>query len=390
MTGKIIKILRKIKMNLIKNFAYALKEYFKLKKKNNLNNDFFFYAESQSDWDHLEPIVNDMISLGYKNIIKITSDLMDQNLTQKNTFYIGTGAIRTILFKALNAKAMFLTLPDIGNSFLKKSDNKKIKYIYIFHSLMSTHRIYTEKAFDNYDIILCPGKFHLNEILIREKLYKLQEKFLVEYGYPKIDTLIEKKKLFKSKNKKKTVLIAPTWGDSSIVKSCLVKIIKILLDKDYKVMLRLHTMSKKYDKNVVKYVKKNFLNKKNFFFEEENKNLNTFLEADFLISDWSGSAFEFAFLNLRPVIFINTKPKINNKNWQKLNLVCIEDQVRKKIGKEFEQDNISKIPDFINFYDQSEDEQKKWKENIFKAKEGILYDFNKSKKDILKKLLGLI
>ena len=42
-----------------------------------------------------------------------------------------------------------------------------------------------------------------------------------------------------------------------------------------------------------------------------------------MISDWSGAAIEFAFATKRLVIFINTKPKINNKIG-KINLPCEE------------------------------------------------------------------
>jgi len=44
---------------------------------------------------------------------------------------------------------MIMTLTDLDNN-LKKSINCK-KYVYFFHSAASTHVVYTEEAFKNYD-----------------------------------------------------------------------------------------------------------------------------------------------------------------------------------------------------------------------------------------------
>ena len=46
-----------------------------------------------------------------------------------------------------------MTLTDLGNHEIKRSKNCK-SYVYLFHSLVSTHKGYTHKAFENYDVIL--------------------------------------------------------------------------------------------------------------------------------------------------------------------------------------------------------------------------------------------
>ena len=151
-------------MKSIINFYLSALNLLKIKKIYLPQKKYFFYAETNSDWEHLEPLLNYLEKKCNKEIVRITSDINDQYINKKNTFYIGSGSIRTILFKTINAKALIMTLPEIDCYYLKKSIHKNVKYIYVFHSIFSSHRIYSEMAFDNYDTILCVGNFHLNEV----------------------------------------------------------------------------------------------------------------------------------------------------------------------------------------------------------------------------------
>jgi YidC/Oxa1 family membrane protein insertase len=71
-----------------------------------------------------------------------------------------------------------MTMTDLENNILKR--NKFVKnYIYFFHGAVSTTKIYTSTAFDNYDTILCNGDYQVNEIRQREKLANLKKKNLL-------------------------------------------------------------------------------------------------------------------------------------------------------------------------------------------------------------------
>ena len=105
------------------------------------------------------------------NICYTTSDENDPVLKFKKkgltTYNIGEGIIRTIMFKTIEANIFITTLNDLQNFFLKRSPFVK-NYIYVFHCLQSTHKVYREKSFDNYDIIFCAGSHHLKEIKKRK------------------------------------------------------------------------------------------------------------------------------------------------------------------------------------------------------------------------------
>jgi hypothetical protein len=94
-----------------------------------------------------------------------------------------------------------------------------------------------------------------------------------------------------------------------------------------------------------------------------------------MISDWSGASTEFAFALERPVLFIDTKQKINNINWKEYDLTPMEDSIRDIIGMKISEDKIDYINDYIDkvFNDQAEIRKK-----IIKAKKENIYNLGKS------------
>ena len=285
--------------------------------------------------------------------------------------------MRTVFFKTLDAKAVIMTLPDLDNYYIKRS-NKNIKYFYVFHSVFSTHRIYNEKAFDNYDVIMCAGEHHLQEIRRRENLFGLK-KVLQKYGYPKIDVLSEKfKKLSFSKLDKK-VLIAPGWTDSSITRTCLFELVDILLEQAFHITIRFHSMSYIKDKEIVKKIKKLSNINKLINVDNSEDSLKTLKNNFIMISDWSGVAIEFAFSKNMPVILIDTVPKKINKNWNLLKLGCIEDNLRNEIGYTIKKNNLKDVVHLIHKI-KNEKDLSEWKIKINKIRQKTLYNTGSSAK----------
>ena len=334
-------------MRKIKNIFNAWVNLIRL---NNLSNDIksiVFYAESSSDWAFLNPVAESLKLLN-KSIIRITSDPDDNLLSMPYVYYIGSGGARTVLFRLIKADAFIMTLTDLGSYYLKKS-LYPVHYFYIFHSIVSTHRIYREHAFDSYDTILCVGNHQIKEIRARERIYGLTKKNLEEHGYARLDNIINKRKLNKINNKDiiNNVVISPTWGEGSLVKLYLEKLIKILISSNFNVTLRLHPMTRRHYPDLSKNLLNKYSNSGKFFFDPHIENVDTLLYADIMISDWSGASIEYAFGTNRPVIFIDTKPKINNNDWKKINLPCLEETIRKDIGKIVSINELDNIPIII-------------------------------------------
>jgi len=347
-----------------------------------------FYAETHADWAFLDPVIESLSTINI-DVIRITSDIHDNYLNQNNVYFIGFGGARTYLFRTINVEAFVMTLTDLNTFYLKRSLNK-VHYFYIFHSMSSIHRNYREHAFNSYDTIFCVGQHQIDEIRKTETVYNLKKKNLEEHGYGRLDVLIkeynERKKIQKN-NSSKRVLIAPTWGECSIVENQLENIIDILITNNYFVNLRLHPMTLRYFPNLPKKLDKKYYDSGNFLFDPNIKNIDSLIDNDTMISEWSGAALEFAFTTNKPVIFIDNKPKINNKNWEKIGLPCLEETIREKIGEVISPNNLKTIPKIIDeFINNSKD----WNDRITDMRNKSVFNIGNSgdfaAKTIYKKL----
>ena len=108
-----------------------------------------------------------------------------------------------------------------------------------------------------------------------------------------------------------------------------------------------------------------------------------------MISDWSSTAIEYAFATERPVIFIDTKLKINNLNWEKIDLSCLEETIRKEIGKIVSEKKLDSIPLII---DELLSDMDIWSNKIRNIRESTVFNIGNSGKvgaEIIFKILDL-
>ena len=59
---------------------------------------------------------------------------------------------------------------------------------------------------------------------------------------------------------------------------------------------------------------------------------STMDQADVLITDWSGIAYEYAFKTRRPVVFVNTPMKVINPEWRKVGIEPTDMYFRDEVG----------------------------------------------------------
>ena len=296
-----------------------------------------FYSEGKNYWPYLQKII--MLTLNETNmsICYISSTLDDPGLSIKHprlqTFFIDIGFIRNYIFQNIDTKIMIMTMPDLDNFQVKRSIHN-VHYVYLPHSLVSLHMIYRHGAFDHYNTICCAGQHHVKEIRALEKKYNLPKKNVIELGYPKLENIIEQAKIKKIKKKNiKTILIAPSWGKTTIIESGLGQnIIMQLLNLNYKVIVRPHPQTIKFaSKQINKIINMHHKNT-NFIFDNHVAGQDSLHESDLMISDWSGVALEYALALNKPVIFCDVAKKINNPHYQDIDLEPIEVSIRNKIG----------------------------------------------------------
>ena len=373
--------------------GYDWKEVKRFKKLDQKDRSIVFYLEMESDFIFFKPVVEKLTQEYDTKICYVTSSKTDPMLScnDKNIlpFYIGDGVARSNFFINLKATIIVMTMPDLETFHIKRSKVYPVHYVYIFHSLNSTQRAYTNTAFDNFDTIFCTGNYQIIEIQEREKKSNLAKKKLVKHGYGRLDILINEVQSTNVRNNasnNKVVLIAPTWGPNGLIETKGQEIVHILLDSGFNVILRPHPMTIKKSNNIIQKIEKEFKDNLNFKLETDIRNTESLFLCDCMISDWSGVAIEYAFVFEKPIFYIDTPQKINNPEHHQIGLVPLEEKIRLQIGEVLSLSQLSLMPSKINQLLQS---QNKFKEKIQKIKEETVFNIGNSGEQGAKYLLEL-
>ena len=357
--------------------------------------DIVFYSENENSMLIFKSLISELTNKHNLNICYVTSSKDESILKKPNnkikSFFIGDGVVRTKFFLNLKAKILIMTMPDLETFHIKKSKVYPVHYVYLFHSMVSTHLIYRRSAFEHFDSIFCVGNYQLDEIRSTEKLYNLKPKNLIRYGYSHLDNLLEKysKRILLPKNNenKLHILLAPSWSDDGLFENISEKVIDILLREGYKVTFRPHPMTQKKSKKKIDRMTEKFSKNESFLLEQNISNFDSFLFSDIMITDWSGAALEFAFAFEKPVLFIDVPKKINNPEYEKIPQVPIEVSIREKIGKIILPTDLELIPNEIKMlYGQT----KELRDKITKIRNELIFNVGESKKDGAEEIIKLL
>jgi hypothetical protein len=259
---------------------------------------------------------------------------------------VGDGLARLILFQTLKSNLLVLTMLDLDNYHLKRSFNK-VHYVLVPHSMVSTHMADQDNVYDHYDTICCVGPHQLNEIRKREQVYSLPSKQLIKSGYDRFDVLFGLCRKDNIEKISKTVLIAPSWGECALLECCGEVLISSLLEKKYRVILRPHPQTIKLNSKIIDKLLKKFSGNSNFIFNREMSSFEALLQADIMVSDWSGAALEFALALEKPVLYVDVPPKMKNLDYKKLCIEPIEVKFRNKIGQILPKNKVDQAGDII-------------------------------------------
>ena len=339
MSELIFSIIKKIKedCNIIKKIFYLRK----IKPK------YLFFSEEKKYQKYSYLLIEALVSKYPKDVYYVSSDINDViNNSNVVNIFIGKGLLMNIFFLIIKAQNMFLTLTDLNNHAVKKTKNVD-KYIYYFHAPLSTTKVYTATAFDNYDIILCNGDYHLNEIRKRELLKKIPKKKLIKTGYFYFDYLKDR---MNTKIEANEILIAPSWNynQKDFINENLEEIIQFVLSKGHVVKFRPHPESFKRSMLTINHFRKKFFNEK-FILDETSENINSMESAKCLITDSSGIAIEFILLFKKPTLYFENNEKIHNIEFNNYSdLITIDQKVKESFGYTFKKENIKNLDILIN------------------------------------------
>jgi len=332
-----------------------------------------FYSETHQDWHHLQPLIDFLIERLSRTVCHVTSERtapLPSAPDASHTFRIRPGALCTWFFQTIRADVLVLTMLDLQNFHLKRSVHP-VHYAYVFHSMGSTHMVDHASSYDHYDSLLCVGPHHVAEIRRREELHRLPPKHLFAHGYPRLERLVAlagdgepapapRRPAARTPVESRasaggppaprrpaartTALLAPTWGEHSILHVCGEPLIAALLGAGIRVILRPHYQTTRLAPQVVERLVARFGSDPGFRHVVRMEESDSLLESDVLICDWSAMAIEYALGLGKPVLFVDVPPRVRNPNYAELGLEPMEMRIRRELGAVLPLDRVADAP----------------------------------------------
>lgn len=297
------------------------------------------YSESGQDWHQFSGLIKNLNETLDRKVCYVTSDVQDPGLRRRHenyrSIFIPEGLFLTIFFQVNQSDLFVLTMMDLQNLQLKRS-TYPVHYVYLFHSMGSTHMVDNENSFDHYETLFCTGPHQVAEIRRREELKGLVAKQLFDYGHPRLEEVIAAGETYQRGRKpgdEPTVLIAPTWGKDSIFNTCGKELISVLLEAGYRVIMRPHYQSNRQTPEVIADVRQAFEGQERFEYIGQMGETESIMRSDILVSDWSAMALEYSMGLEKPVLFIDVPRRIRNPNWRELAIEPVETAIREQVGE---------------------------------------------------------
>jgi len=295
-----------------------------------------FYSESGQDWHWFSGLIEELNATLGRRVTYVTSDPNDPGLLRQHELYravcIPEGLFLTLHFNLQRADVVVMTMMDLDKLQLKKSINP-VHYVYLFHSLGSTHMVDRANSYDAYDTLFCAGPHHVAELRKREEMAGLPARNLFEYGHPRLEQLLALgQRQPRSRHPVPTVLIAPTWGEHSLFNLCGEALIGVLLEAGYQVIARPHYQTRRLTPKVIGRLLDRYRDHPGFELALDMAESESLLRSDVLISDWSAMAIEYALGLERPVLYIDVPRRVRNPDWRALGIEPLEVAFRRQSG----------------------------------------------------------
>lgn len=316
---------------------------------------FVIFSDSKRYWNVFKPICDEFENRK-KEIRYWTASADDPALNESYEYvkceFIGEGNKAFARLNMMNARICLSTTPGLDVYQWKRS-KKTDYYVHIFHTV-DDNTGYRMFGCDFYDSMLLSGDFQERYIRILEEKRNLPAKETTVVGCTYLDEMIKRKERLdeeKSTDKPFTVLLAPSWGDGSILNRFGEKILDALTKTGYKIVIRPHPQSAISDPELLKSLKEKFPESDMLNWNSDNDNFKVLSDSDIMITDFSGIMFDYTFIFDKPLIYAQTSwdtapydaAWIDEVNWRV--------QILPELGKELEEkdfDNIKAVLDEVS------------------------------------------
>lgn len=319
-------------------------------KINNEKLPIVIFSDHKRYWNVFKPIADELEARKQKAVY-LTCSEDDPALSAKYEYitaeFIGEGNKAFSKLNLLNASVVLSTTPSLDVFQWKRSKNVDC-YIHIPH-MSNDITLYRMFGLDHYDAIIVSGEYQERQIRQLEEARNLPAKEIALCGIPYMD---EMKKRFDKYDAvpahERTVLLAPSWGESGLLSRFGEQLIDKLLSTGYKIIIRPHPQSFSSEKEMIDRLMSKYNDDTKVTWNRDNDNFKVLMESDILISDFSGVIFDFSLVFDKPVIYTNAKFDINpyDASWIEEPLWTFS--ILPELGIELTDENVDDIKNLID------------------------------------------
>ena len=311
---------------------------------------YVIFSDDKRYWNVFGPICREFDRRGVPVVYMTASEddpALNESFEHVQCQFIGSGNKAYAKLNLLKADVLLATTPGLDVYQWKRSKDVRF-YAHILH-MASDATLYRMFGLDYFDAILLSGEYQVAPERKLEAMRNLPAKDLVVVGQPYMDGLLERLQAAGTQedNHQTTVLLAPSWGPSSILNKFGKEAIQSLLDTGYHVIVRPHPQSYTSEKDLLDSLTAAFPNSEQLEWNRDNDNFDVLCRSDIMISDFSGVMFDFALVFNKPVIYADTSFDtapydacwLNEETWTFSTLP--------KIGEHLSTENLPRIKEVI-------------------------------------------
>ena len=312
------------------------------------------FSEGKRYWNVFSPIC-DEFEKRQKDIWYLTASSDDPALSKEykhvHAKFIGEGNKALSKMNLIKADIVLATTPGLDVYQWKRSKSVKW-YVHIPH-MPGDIDSYRMLGLDFYDAILLSGQHQADRLRKLEEIRGIPQKELTLVGIPYMDKMKERLDNYVApegnENKEPVVLLAPSWGESSILRIYGAPFIDLLIKTGYKIIIRPHPQSFTSEKELMDELMSKYPETDRLKWNRDPDNFDVLNESDILISDFSGVLFDFSLVYNKPVIYTETEDFDNSpydNSW--LDEQMWSFKVLPSIGRKLTKDNFENIGALID------------------------------------------
>ena len=272
---------------------------------------YVIFSDSKRYWNVFKPVCDEFenrkIDVQYWTMSE-DDPALSEKYNHVKTLFIGEGNKAFSKLNIMNAGVVLATTPGLDVLQWKRSPNVG-KYVHILHQPGDT-TFYRMFGLDHYDAVLISGEYEERQLREIEKLRGIPRRDTCLTGITYLDTMKARYEALKKDTKDsgkssgiKTVLLAPTWGETAILSRFGERIISALVSTGYNIIIRPHPQSFESEKDLMNSLMSKFPESDKMHWNRDNDNFDVLSRSDIMITDFSGVMFDYALIFDRPFIY---------------------------------------------------------------------------------------